>query len=186
MGKIHTILKSQDEILYKLEAWSKDWYLVNVYYNEFIKVDPEATLITYECDSVIELYNILKSTTSTTLEDVVEGSLRIKSSEDGRICVIYKDKYSECFSDSLKNSIIIRSMVESIYRKVITLSPLIIYLESFYGPIMNLLFKIYINKKNGDKYSIDLVYLWNYILKANIIIPDIISIPFNSVFLSVY
>ena len=186
MGEIHTILKSQDDILYKLEAWSKNWYLINAYYNEFRKVNPEAILTTYECNSVVELYNTLKTTTSTTLEDVVEGSLRIKSSEDGRICVIYKDKYSECFKESSENSIIVRDVVELIYRKVIAISPLIIYLEDFYGPIMNLLFKIYINKKNGDRYSIDLVYLWNYILRSNITIPDIIPIPFNSVFLSVY
>lgn len=184
MGKIHTILKSQDDVLYKLEAWSKDWYIINVYYNEFVTVDEDAIVVSYECDSIIELYNLLKPNTSTTVDDIVGGFLRIRSSVDGKLCVIYKDKYSECFDDST-NSIMIKNTVESIYRKVMLIVPLVVYFDYFYGPIMNLLFKIYLNKKNGNRNSVDLVYLWYYIIKTGIVVPDFIQIPLNSVFLSV-
>lgn len=185
---IYVILASWNDVLYKLETWSKSYYLSKVYYDQFSKKNPDAIFLHYHCDSVFDLYNKLKEDMSVDVQDIIDSNLKLKSSYDKKMYAIYKEKYSKSFDEFLVdvNKDNIMSVLAGLSLSTVPLTP---YLLDNYKPIMEILFSIYSISKLNKTVNIDPVYIWHFILKvikSNSYIIEIDNkIPYGTVFTQV-
>ena len=191
---IYVIITSWDDVLYKLEAWSKNYYLASVYYRQFKKKHPDAMLKIYSSSGnmkMMQLARDLKRDYDTTVEDIIDLELKLAASKDNNLCVIYKAKYHNSF---VTESIDIDPGIYKDFTNVLTrtfLSPAILTKYIHTSPnLFELLFRSY-NYASSDQnlVDIDMVYLWFFFLKVSQInfITDFHRdvVPIDSVFVRV-
>lgn len=190
----YVIVDSWDDVLYKLEAWSKNYYIANMYYTKYKKTHPDALLKVYETDErlkTLHLANTLKKEFDTDVDTFIGSELKLISSEDGKLCAIYKDKYKYSFmtSSSDMEQTLFNCIRNSIAEVFLRSAPLVKYIQT---PIdlLEILFRAHIYTTNSKRVNIDMIYLWYFILKnskINILIPQNYGevIPIDTVFISV-
>lgn len=90
MGLIYVILESYNDVLYKVNSWSKNYYVATMYYSEFKKTHPDTLLVEYECDKVRILYrSILDDGFIVDIPYLIDNCLCSMTSSDGNLTMIY-------------------------------------------------------------------------------------------------
>ena len=191
---IYVILASWDDVLYRLEAWSKNYYLASVYYRQFEKKHPDALFKVYSGTGrmqMLKLASELKREYDTKVDDIIDLELKLTASKDNNLCVIYKSKYTNSFTTkSTDISVEIYREFSNVLAKTF-LSPAILTKYIYdKNKLFELLFRSYSYVTSvQDSVELDMVYLWFFFLKmspVNFIIDfhrDII--PIDSVFIRV-
>ena len=184
--QFYVILASWDDVLYKLEAWSKNYYLAKMYYQQFNEKYSDALFYTYECKSVTEFSVIMKNEVDASVDLIVNSNLRIATSGDDKLSVIYKDMYTEFFNIELMNKSTKHDILSMVGGFALSTVPLTVYLVSDTANafITEILFKLYqYSKVSNPSAHLDMVYLWYSIVNTNgVSIISSIELPKNLVF----
>lgn len=184
--QIYVILDSWDDVLYKLEAWSKNYYLAKTYYHQFKENHPDALLYTCECKSVTEFSMLMKNEVDASVDLIVNSNLRITTSGDNKLSVIYKDMYTELFSAELMSKPIKHDIMSILGGFALSTVPLVVYLtgETTNTFITEILFKLYqYSKVTNPLAHLDMVYLWYSIMNTKeISVISSIKLPKDLVF----
>ena len=191
---VYVIVASWDDVLYKLEAWSKNYYLASVYYRQFKKKHPEAMFIIYSNSGnmkMMQLSRDLKRDYDASVEDIIDSELKLAASKDNNLCVIYKSKYHDSFvtDSSSIDPELYREFTSILARIFLSPATLIKYIDSS-NVTFELLFRAYnYIKTDQNLVDLDMVYLWFFFLKVSQVnfIVDFHRnmVPLDSVFIRV-
>lgn len=188
--EIYVIVTNWNDVLYKLDGWSRNMYLARTYYNKRKKQFPgvESEFITYDCNNSLELAKKLKMEFDSSIDDILDNELNLISSRDSRLCMIYKSKYKDLLNVDDSR---IKTLFSTVSETFLASAPLVRYLdEGRIGfDLLGLLFLAsYYNMTTMVGDFVDIVYLWYFILRTrytNCIIDSTDSIPLDSVFIRV-
>lgn len=189
--KLYVIITSWHNVLYKLDAWSKNLYIAKTYLAKHSEEFPHhiSTLVTYECENILEFAKLLKTDLDASLDDIIGSDLKLLSSKDGLMCIIYKSRYNDSFDTNMMRT---KTLFSCINRVILSTTPLVRYLNEVNTgfDLLELLFLLYqylLNHTGAD--NIDPVYLWYFILKTrytNCIIDSTDdTVPIDAVFVRV-
>ena len=167
---VYVIYKSiNDDMVYKLDAWSKNYYLAKLYYNQF---DSNMyTLVKYECNNMVELARMVSyDSTSSDVNDIFNSMLKSTTSMDNKLFALYRNEQSMLFnkvSDKMNPSI-------SIFRYTDIVSSILIFSLNIVASLSDYIrtddidimyFVATLCKSSVNiRYNIDSVYLWRFIL----------------------
>ena len=169
---VYVILASWNDVLYRLEAWSKNYYLASIYFRQFKRKHPDAIFKIYKgygsCQ-IMQLAHQLKMECDTKVEDFIESELKLTASRDDKLCAIYKARYLDSFtakSSDIDSGIYdeVTSIMSSIF---LSSAPLVkfLYLDN---DLLELLFITYsYTSKLSKAVELDMVYMWFFLLKIN-------------------
>ena len=184
--QFYVILASWNDVLYKLEAWSKNYYLAKTYYTIFKEKHSDSMFLSYQCKTVAEFSVIMKKEVDASVDKIVESNLRITTSRDNKLSVIYKDMYTEMFNVDLMNKSVKNDLLSIIGGNALSTAPLTVYLKDEYMNTITteILFKLYqYSKVSKSLVYLDIVYLWYSILNSKeISIISSFEIPKDVVF----
>lgn len=180
--KVYVVLKSWNDILYKLEAWSRNYFIASNYYNNFLKSDPDAMFKEIEVRSISELSIKLKIEYDSDISDILSTLLKSKLSRNDNIYVIYKSEVSEYFEYRTLDNELKTNVTKLLSHISLEMSQLMKYV---FEDMKVLLYLIYANVLNVTE--LDMVYIWYLVINgSNKSIPAIVSngniIKKNSVF----
>ena len=179
MRKFYVILTlgDYDEISQTVVAWTENPYIAISYFKEYRSMDEDATMVIYGCESHLELMRVLTEEYHIEMIDVLNLHLMTMTSKNERCYVIYKEEFSELFSDKFikKHS---EFICDNICRTMLSTIPLMKFINPQYNEVIsNLLFIVYtytsIKKmlRTGVKVdlteSIDIVYFWKYMMDTH-------------------
>lgn len=182
--KMYVIITSWYDKLYKMEAWSDNYYLISMYYRQYNKSQPLSLLKEYETGSILEFANKLKMLYDASIDDIVNNRIHLITSKDNKLCAIYKYKYEESFTNI--NESLLRDNINYFIKTFLSVSSIIKYLYDDYNILLMLIFVCYQYRLKKD--SVDLVYLWFFLLKTeytNSINTLDSLIPYDTVFVRV-
>lgn len=181
---VYVILASWNTVLYRVEAWSDNYYLIKTYYDNYYQSHPLAIMVEYNVPkkmSTITLANMLGVDYGVDcLEDFAISKLKISTSMDNKLSVIYKSMYDDSFNTSSKDIdlCLYDDIVGVISGVFLSLIPLTKYLCSEHD-LMDFLFNVcYYTLKSPSIVNLDMVYVWRFLLT---VIPNK-SIWFNMIF----
>lgn len=159
--KVYVILKSWNDSLYKLEAWSRNYFIASNYYNNFLKTDPDSILEEIEVRGISELSIKLKMEYDSDISDVINTLLKSKLSRDDKLYVIYKSEYSDYFEyttlDNETKTIIAR-LISHISLEISQM------LKYVFKDLKVLMYLMYMNMLS--KPELDMVYVWYLIING--------------------
>lgn len=193
----YVILTSRNDVLYKLDAWSKNYYLASVYYRQIKKQHRDSLFKVYsssndECMKMLYLARYLKRDYDVGVDDIIESELKIMSSKDDKLCAIYKSKYHESFTTHSSNIIpgIYEDIVDALSKVFLRPAPLTKYIHDSKNILFDVLFRSYNYMVLEQSVTeLDMVYLWFCLLRLPQInfIADFHRdiIPIDSVFIRV-
>lgn len=170
-NKTYIILTSWDEVLYRVEAWSSNYYFIKMYYNQYIETHPEAIIVEYEMHDGFRVTALIRKIGldygACALENFATSELKLCTSLDGKLNAIYKSMYDCSFkTKSYYLDTWVYDDISSIISGVfMSTAPLIkfIYLDI---DLLELLFKAYsYTSKVSKTTELDMVYVWYLILR---------------------
>lgn len=183
--KVYVILKSWNDSLYKLEAWSRNYFIASNYYNNFLKTDSDSILEEIEVRSISELSIKLKMEYDSDISDILNTLLKSKLSRDDKLYVIYKSEYSDYFEYETLDDETKINITRLLSHISLEMSQMTKYI---FKDLKVLMYLMYMNVLN--KNELDMVYVWYLIINGTSKSIHIISsignvIKRNSVFIIV-
>lgn len=197
-NKSYVILTSFRDVLYRIEAWSTNYYYVRSYYDQYVEKYPDSILIEYEVNDKFKATSLVRMLGLdygvVGLEDFVTSELKMCTSLDNKISVIYKTAYDCSFKT--KSAYIepwLYDEISDIMAGVfLSSAPLVKFIYSDID-LLELLFKAFsYSSKASKNIELDLLYVWRLILhmsNSRFTRYNLISdhhqklIPVNSVFI---
>lgn len=207
MRTFYVVITSWRDVLWKVVGWTDNPYIAISYFKEYHLMDKISRMVIIECGSVLELSKIVRDNYDTDTSDFLEAHLITRTSRDDRCYVIYKEKYSEMFSDDYlaKSEGNLLRVCDVLCKVMMSVCPLIKYIDVQNQPntaefILGLIFEVYnhtSNKrlfknnalKNQIANDIDIVYFWRFLnmsSQQNRIVDNggIIYEPYDAVFIN--
>lgn len=145
---VYVILTSVQNIIYKVDSWTKNPFIAKRYFKQFERYYPGAMLREYECNSHLDLIKQVILDSSVTITEFPGLELVTKTSYDSKLTMIYRDVYRSIIDDDNIRFTIIKYYNELLVKHI----KLCKYTN------------ININISNIRNAQIDLVYAWRILM----------------------
>lgn len=167
----YIIIDSWNDVLYRVVAWSRNYYLTTKYFEEYNKNHSMSKMVGIEADTIRELSLILKKEYDTSIPDLLDNEIKMFTSKDNKISALALIKHSNWFDLNSNhydaNSIFKDWLLDLIPNIILSIVPLIKYIDTGYpDDLLQTVFVAYQYRyiPNIDD-KIDLVYFMYFILK---------------------
>ena len=180
----YVIITPWDDVLYKLDAWSDNYYLISMYYRQYKRKQPLSSLEEYNISSILEFADKMKIEYDASIDNILDNRLSMVTSKDNKLCAIFKHRYIKSFNNISKP--LLRDSIGHLTKSFLSITSMLKYLDDDYNILYALVFVCYGYRLNPE--YIDLVYLWFFLLKTvytNSINTIDTLIPYDTVFIRV-
>lgn len=181
MRTFFVVITSWRDVLWKVVGWTDNPYVAISFFKEYRNMDKMSSMIIVECGSVVELFKVIREDYATDTAEFLDAHLITRTSKDERCYVIYKEKYSELFSDDylVRSEGNLLRVCDALTKIMMALCPLIKYIDVKSSPgiaelILGVIFQVYSHTSNKRLFrnsdlmkqivnDIDIVYFWRFL-----------------------